>query len=73
MYGDDDRVKTLLESIRMSERLISCEYRDDYDYLQTVNYEIYEQELERLRKKAYDYLVKNVKTNQNIVDNGILV
>lgn len=60
MYGDDDRVKTLLQSIKMTQRLVPCGYQNDYDYLQPIDYGTYERELYKLRQKAYSYIFKNI-------------
>lgn len=65
MFGEDDRVWTLLESVKMVERLIASDYSNEYDYLQMISYEEYETALGRLREQAYDYLNRNVKAYCN--------
>ena len=60
MYGNDDRVITLLDSIGMEERLIEPNFDDKFDYFKNVNYKIYENKLNALRKEATDYLERNV-------------
>lgn len=61
MYGDDDRVSTLLKQIKMEDRLIPYNYDDNYNYLEDIDYKEYEKELKRLRKKSIEFLEKNLK------------
>lgn len=60
MYGDDDRVKTLLESIKLEERLIPYDFDSNYDYLKNVNYDNYSRELSKLQANAERYINKNI-------------
>lgn len=60
MYGDDDRVKTLLESIKLEDRLIPYAFDDNYDYMKNVNYNNYITELKKLQLKAEKYINKNI-------------
>jgi hypothetical protein len=60
MYGDDDRVKTLLEQIKMINRLLPYEFNEDYDYLADIDYAEYDAILPELQKKANEFLDKNV-------------
>lgn len=59
MYGDDDRVRTLLEQLDMMNRLIEFNYDNNFDYLKDVNYEKYEKSLKPLQEKSRDYLKKS--------------
>lgn len=61
MFGDDDRVWTLLDSVKMTERLITSDYNDKYDYLQAISYKEYDDAICQLRKRADDFLRDNVK------------
>ena len=60
IYGDDDRVKTLLESIKLEERLIPYDFDSNYDYLKNVNYDNYSKELSKLQANAERYINKNI-------------
>ena len=60
MFGDDDRVKTLIEQLGIEDRLIPIAFNDSYDYLAPVNYETYEKNLPKLRKKAKDYIEREI-------------
>lgn len=60
MYGDDDRVITLLEQMDMMDRLIPYEFKDDFDYLAEVDYSNYDKKVSQLRKKSMDYINKNI-------------
>lgn len=60
MYGDDDRVITLLKQLDMMDRLIEYEYDADFDYSKNVNYIKYKKTLSPLKKKSMDYLRKNL-------------
>lgn len=60
MYGDDDRVKTLLESLFLMERLIPYKFDEKFDYLKSVDYVQYETNLKKLQTKAIEYIDKNI-------------
>ncbi len=61
MYGNDDRVLTLLNQLNMLERLTPFEFDDNKDYLEEVNYEKYDSSVDELKNKAFDYINKNIK------------
>ena len=61
MYGDDDRVMSLLTSIDMMDRLIPYQFDDQFDYLQAFDYEKFQRKLTPLRKKAKSYIKKNME------------
>ena len=65
MYGDDDRVKTLLEQLNMNDRLLPYEFDDDFNYLADVDYSKYNTYLDKLKKKSMDYIIKNIKEYYN--------
>lgn len=56
MFGDDDRVKTLIEQLGLEERLVPIEFDDTRDYLSMPDYTEYDCNLPQLQKKANDYL-----------------
>ena len=56
MYGDDDRVITLLNQLGIMERLIEYKFNDSYNYLMDVDYIMYDKSLEKLKKKSLEYL-----------------
>lgn len=60
MYGDDDRVITLLNQLDMMDRLIEYKFESAFDYLKNVDYVKYGKALTRLRKKSLEYLRKNL-------------
>lgn len=60
MFGDDDRVKTLIEQLGIEQRLIPIAFNDNYNYLAPVNYEAYEKNLPKLRKKANEYIEREI-------------
>lgn len=56
MYGNDDRVITLLKQLNMEKRLIPYEFDDNFNYLGEVDYTDYEKNIDSLKKKSMDYL-----------------
>lgn len=60
MFGDDDRVKTLLDQIDMKDNLISYNFDEDFDYLKDINYSNYDKEVPLLKKKSIEYLKNNL-------------
>ena len=65
MYGDDDRVKTLLEQIKMEDRLIPYEFDDNYNYLDDVDYSNYDKYLPKLKDKSMKYLKDSIVGDNN--------
>ncbi|AJA56030.1 polysaccharide pyruvyl transferase family protein [Lactococcus lactis] len=61
MYGDDDRVTTLLDQLGMLERLIPYDFNSDFNYLSDVDYSNYEYALQPLKDKSLYFLTENVK------------
>ncbi len=60
MYGNDDRVRTLLEQINMEDRLLSYEFKPEEDYLRPVNYENYDEKIKVLKLKSIKYIRENI-------------
>lgn len=58
MYGEDDRVITLLNQLKMLDRLIEPNFNNDEDYEKDVNYADYDKNLPELREKSLEYLKK---------------
>lgn len=56
MYGDDDRVKTLLDQINMQQNLIPYEFDENFNYLQDVNYDNYDTKISNLKIKSIQFL-----------------
>lgn len=56
MFGDDDRVKTLMYLLDLEDRMTSIEFDDKVDYMEEKDYGKYEFLLNCERKKAYMYL-----------------
>lgn len=61
MYGDDDRVMTLLTQIDMLDRLLPADFDDSYDYLMDIDYSNYEKLLAELKNRSLNYITENVK------------
>lgn len=60
MYGNDDRVRTLLEQLEMTDYCIPYVFDDCFNYLQEVNYNLYDTKIKELKRKAIDYLKQNI-------------
>lgn len=60
MYGNDDRVITLLNQLNMMDRLIPHEFDENFDYLADVNYAEYDKNLPKLKEKSIAYLEENL-------------
>lgn len=58
MYGDDDRVKTLIEQLSIEERLISMEFDDSFDYLSSFDYDMYNKNLAQLKNNSSKILLE---------------
>lgn len=61
MFGDDDRVITLMDNLDLKDRLISMDFDNNFDYLQEKNYKNYERLLHIMRQKSMAYLDENLK------------
>ena len=62
MYGDDDRVITLINQLKISDRLIEPIFNDNFDYLSKVDYSKYDINLKKLQKQSLDYLIDSLKS-----------
>ncbi|MCO4472611.1 hypothetical protein Si131_00857 [Streptococcus infantarius subsp. infantarius] len=60
MYGDDDRVMTLLNQIGMENRLLPYQFDSDINYLDDIDYSQYESILKGLRETAEKFIEENV-------------
>lgn len=58
MFGDDDRVKTLMYLLDLEDRMTSIEFNDNIDYMEDKDYNKYESLLKKEQEKAYRYLEK---------------
>lgn len=61
MYGDDDRVITLLEQLNMEDRLLVPNFDSTFDYFNELDYSVYDKKIIELQKKANKYIDENVK------------
>lgn len=61
MYGNDDRVMTLVNQLCLEDRLIEPKLDDSKDYLSDVDYSGFDKELKKLRKKSIDYLKEGIE------------
>lgn len=62
MYGDDDRVKTLINQVKIEDRLIEPKSVDDFDFFKDIDYKIYDIELEKLKNKSNKYLKEAIES-----------
>lgn len=60
MFGDDDRVKTLIEQLGIENRLISINFDDSFDYFAPADYSRYKRRLPELQRKAYNYIRREI-------------
>lgn len=60
MYGDDDRVRTLVESLALEDRLITYDFDKSFNYLSEVNYTTFFDKLEINKVKSLDYIKKEI-------------
>lgn len=65
MFGDDDRVMTLLDQIGMKDRLLPGVFDDKKDYLKKIKYDEYENRLLEMREKANRYINENIIKGSN--------
>lgn len=56
MFQEDDRVLTLLKQINMMDRLIEYNFKDEFNYLEDVDYKNYKLVLNNLKKESKKYL-----------------
>lgn len=56
MYGEDDRVLTLMNKLDLEDRLIPIEFNKEFDYLKDKDYSYYSKLLIKEQEKAIDYL-----------------
>lgn len=64
MYGDDDRVKTLLDELKLSERLIECFFDKEKDYSEKLDYSESKKAISRLRENSISFLRENIVHEQ---------
>lgn len=60
MFGDDDRVKTLIEQLGIEDRLIPIAFDSNFDYMKPVDYVFYEKTLPVLKEEAVNYLKESL-------------
>lgn len=61
MYGEDDRVITLLRLLDLEDRLIEPLFKENFSYDKEVNYENYNKSLKKYRQDSIDYLKEALK------------
>lgn len=61
MYGDDDRVMTLLNQLDITDRLIEPNFNAEFDYLKEMDYSNYDKNLKILQNNAQKYIQKNIE------------
>ena len=63
MYGDDDRVITLLEQTKMMNRIIPYNFDKNFDYLSEVEYEEYDKNIKELKERSYEFIKNSIGEN----------
>lgn len=66
MYGNDDRVITLLNQLKMESRLLPFEFSENYNYLEDIDYSEYNRILPKLQEKAIRYINENILNQERI-------
>ncbi len=61
MYGDDDRVITLLNQINLMDRLIPHEFDNKFNYMSDPNFNDSDKNLIKLKEKSIKFLSDNVR------------
>lgn len=65
MYGDDDRVITLMDNLGLNERLIEYKFDENFDYLKDFDFDKFEENREKLKKQSYNYLEESIKDEKS--------
>lgn len=60
MYGDDDRVRTLLNQLSFEHRVIEPNYMESFDYFTAVDYNNYEKNLENFVENSKKFLIEAI-------------
>ena len=66
MFGNDDRVRTMLNTLKMNDRLIDYKIDENKDYLEEIDYTEYEKALKVEREKSIKYLLDAINGVDNI-------
>ena len=61
MFGDDDRVKTLMHLLDLEDRMIPIEFDDQFNYMKEKDYKRYESLLDKEQSLAFNYLQNALK------------
>ena len=64
MFGDDDRVKTLVEQLNINNRLIPMKFDEKFNYMSDVNYKIYRERLDELKNKSIKILLGGIQDDK---------
>lgn len=64
MFGDDDRVRTLVEQLQIKDRLISMTFNENFNYLSDVDYDIYIKNLNISRDKSSHILLGGIQNDK---------
>ena len=66
MFGNDDRVRTMLNTLKLSDRIIDYKIDENKDYLEEIDYTEYEKALKVEREKSIKYLLDAINGVDNI-------
>ena len=66
MFGNDYRVRTMLNTLKMNDRLIDYKIDENKDYLEEIDYTEYEKALKVEREKSIKYLLDAINGVDNI-------
>lgn len=61
MFGEDDRVLTLMTQMNLCDRIISMDFDNNFDYMQPIDYKAYEENLEKSKAFSQNYLIEALK------------
>lgn len=64
MFGDDDRVKTLINELSIEDRLIPIQFDEKFDYLSEVNYNTYTKKLKKLKNNSSQILLGGINNDK---------
>lgn len=65
MYGNDDRVMTLIKKLGIENRLVEYNFDNKFNYMENVDYTQYNLNLPKEQKVSKDYLLKSIGVINN--------
>lgn len=68
LLGNDDRAKTLLEQLKIMDRLIPLEFDPTFNYMQEPNYSSYERSLVKLQSDSTKFLLEAINDGKQTTE-----